>query len=477
MSDAADASRHRERHRSILKFFVSSLTSRGLGIGCQLLQVPLALTLLGNEAFGLWITLNSIGYMLTFADFGIGLGAQNQVAEAIGRRDDAQARRIFFTGTIFLCGITAALLALSPLSLLVNWQHAFHLTDPGLVRSAPGVILAVVVSWCLGIPLGMSQRVAYGTQLGWLSNVQDAVRNVLTLALVFIEARMHCSFAVFILTTATLGLATQMGFFVYLLARLGWLRMHWSWYERALLGKLANVGVFFFLQQIASLVLFSAAPVILSATLGVAAVTPFNLAQRVFGPFQMVSNAYLLPIWPAYSEAKARGDWAWIRLTLWRSMFVVTVLCVLPMAAVTIYMRPIIAMWTGGKAELPGQTLLWLLFAWNAATVLQQPFGYLLAGLSEVRRSTIYSVLTTALALGMIFALIPRFGVEALPLGLLIGFLPFVFCGNAAETAIVLRRAAHSVTQPALVSEENLAAIVPASTEPDAALQSSGSAA
>ena len=386
--------------------------------------------------------------MLTFADFGVGLGAQNQIAEAVGHRDGERARRVFFTGTVFLCGITMVLLALSPLSLLVDWQRAFHLTDPGLVRNTPAVILAVVVSWCLGIPLGMAQRVAYGAQLGWLSNIQDAVRNVLTLGLVAIEVKLRCSFAVFILTTAALGLATQAAFFAYLLARLGWLRMRWAWYERALFGRLANVGVFFFLQQIASLVLFSAAPVILSATLGVAAVTPFNLAQRVFGPFQMVSNAYLLPIWPAYSEAKARGDWSWIRLTLGRSMFVVTVLCVLPMAAVTIYMRPIINVWTHGKAELPGQGLLWLLFAWNAATVLQQPFGYLLAGLSEVRRSTLYSVLTTALALGMIFALIPRFGVDALPLGLLIGFLPFVFCGNAVETVLVLRRAQPSSVAP-----------------------------
>ena len=287
---------------------------------------------------------------------------------------------------------------------------------------------------------------------------------------------MGCSFATFILTTAALGLVTQVAFFGYLLGRLGWLRMRWSWYERALMGKLANVGVFFFLQQIASLVLFSAGPLILSSTLGVAAVTPFNLAQRVFGPFQMVSNAYLLPIWPAYSEAKARGDWRWIRTTLWRSMFVVTVLCLLPMAAMTIYMRPIIAVWTGGKAELPSQGLLWLLFFWNGATVFQQPFGYLLAGLSEVRRSTLYSVLTTALALGMIFALIPRFGTSALPMGLLIGFMPFVFCGNAVETFLVLRRATRGATgQPSPGSA--LTAVAPASAEPDAALQSSGSAA
>ena len=431
---------HRRRNRSILAFFVSSLTSRGLGIGCQLLQVPLALALLGNEAFGLWITLNSIGYMLAFSDFGIGLGAQNLIAEATGRGDDQQARRIFFTGTVFLCAISLLLMALSPLCLLVDWPRAFHLTSPALADSARGVILAVIVSWCLGIPLGMAQRVAYGVQLGWLCNVLDAVRNVAILALIYVEVRLRSDFAFFIVSTAAVGLIVQVAFFAYLLRRLGWLGMRRGWFERDLLGRLTNVGVFFFLQQIASLVLFSAAPVILSTTLGVAAVTPYNLAQRVFGPFMMVVNAYLLPIWPAYSEAKARGDWSWIRRTLRRSMLVVGALGVVPMAVATCYLQPLIRLWTGGKAELPSQNLLWLLFAWNALTILQQPFGYLLAGLSVVRRPTVYSALATVTALAVMFPLIPRFGVSALPLGLLIGFVPFIFCGNAVETWLVLRR-------------------------------------
>ena len=323
------------------------------------------------------------------------------------------------------------------------------------------VILAVFVSWCAGIPLGMAQRVAYGVQLGWLCNVLDAIRNVATLVLIYIEVRVKSDFAFFIVSTLLVGMLVQVVFFGYLLRRLGWLGVRKEWFERALLGRLTNVGIFFFLQQIASLVLFSAAPVILSTTLGVAAVTPYNLAQRVFGPFLLVANAYLLPIWPAYSEAKARGDWTWINRTLGRSLFVVAVLCVLPMAAATCYMQPLIRLWTGGKAEIPGQGLLWLLFAWNALTVLQQPFGYLLAGLSEVRRATLYSALTTALALGVMFPLIPRFGVSALPLGLIIGFVPFIFCGNAAETWIVLRREARRQSE---LPETGAAAVLAASS-------------
>jgi O-antigen/teichoic acid export membrane protein len=159
-------------------------------------------------------------------------------------------------------------------------------------------------------------------------------------------------------------------------------------------------------------------------------------------------------------------------------MGVVLVLCILPMTAATIYMRPIIHVWTSGKAILPAQSLLWLLFCWNVLTVLQQPFGYLLAGLSEVRRSTIYSILTTILGLTLVFVFLPRFGVNALPLGLLLGFLPFVFCGNAVETFLVLQRAARETLASSGDPKMSiLASLAPAAAEPDAALQSSGSVA
>ena len=72
------------RNRSILTFFVTSLSGRGIGILCQLVQVPLALHYLGKEAFGVWVTLVSISYLITFSDFGLSLGAQNQITEALG---------------------------------------------------------------------------------------------------------------------------------------------------------------------------------------------------------------------------------------------------------------------------------------------------------------------------------------------------------------------------------------------------------
>ena len=59
------------RSRAVGVFFATSVAARVLGIACQLLQVPIALKVLGPEAFGLWMTLTVIGAMIMFADFGV----------------------------------------------------------------------------------------------------------------------------------------------------------------------------------------------------------------------------------------------------------------------------------------------------------------------------------------------------------------------------------------------------------------------
>jgi O-antigen/teichoic acid export membrane protein len=432
----------RRRNRSIFAFFATSITSRGLGIGCQLVQVPIALHYLGNEAFGLWVTLSSIGYMLTCADLGIGLGVQNKIAEAWGSNDQEGARRIFVTGFVSLSVLTLGILAvLVPVCRGNALTGYFHITDPALQMAVKPAILAVVAIWCLNIPLGLGQRLAYGAQLGWAHNAAATVWQVAALVAVWVGVWQKLGLVAFFFLTFATGAIVNVVFLVYLLRRLGWRRFSRHDFETKLLWDLAHLGIFFFLQQIANVVIFSAPPLMVSSTIGVAAVTPFNLVQRVLNLFTVVTNALMIPLWPAYAEAKARGDWNWIRRTLWRSSAMIIVLAVVPMILIGFWVPDVIRWWTHGVAARPSHSLVWLLVAWNGLFLLQQPFGFFLAGLSNVRRPTIYSLLSLVAILAAIHFLLPSRGVEAIPLGLIIGFLPFIFVGTVVETLVFLRLA------------------------------------
>ena len=73
------------------------------------------------------------------------------------------------------------------------------------------------------------------------------------------------------------------------------------------------------------------------------------------------------------------------------------------------------------------------LLAWNVVVALQQPLGFFLAGVSEVRRNTVYSLLTAAVAGTLMPLLAPRFGVSGLVWGLVIGTTLFALLGSATE--------------------------------------------
>jgi len=187
-------------------------------------------------------------------------------------------------------------------------------------------------------------------------------------------------------------------------------------------------------------VLLTALPqVIISAALGAAAVTPYNLAQRLFNLFAIVQNALMLPLWPAYTDAKAHGDFKWIRRTLTFSLGATLLFAIAPMAGGAFFARPILELWVGRGSVLPTDALIWLLFLWNALVFLQQTIGYMLAGMSEVRRLTIYAVVSIVACASLMTVLVHYYGQEGVVIGMILGFMPYLLFGNIAEAVRFFR--------------------------------------
>jgi len=134
------------RGRKFGLFFVSSIGSRGVGIACQLLQVPIALKAMGAEAFGLWMTLSSFTYLLNFADLGVGVGVQNKLAEMLGFNEERKARALFNSAFAFLLAIGLGLaLLLIPATLLFNPERIFGLKEASVIAQAHEAVVAMLL--------------------------------------------------------------------------------------------------------------------------------------------------------------------------------------------------------------------------------------------------------------------------------------------------------------------------------------------
>lgn len=427
--------------RNFAMFFATSLASRGVGIVCQLLQVPLVVKAYGTEAFGLWMAMTSFAQLVNFADFGMGTGVQNRVAESLATKNDEEARRVFVSALVFLSGIGLFLGAvLAGITSQLDFATQFKLSDAATIAQAPGATYAVIWTFCAGFPFGLAQRLAFGRQEGWTYNISQALGSIVSLVAVALAAHQQWSLAALVAASRGAMLAGNVVLLGVQFFQLRWFaKFPLVPFSFSAVSGLLKLGAYFSVQQILNTVLFAAPQLIISTTLGAAAVTPFNLVQRLFNLFAVIQNAFMLPLWPAYSKAKANGEFRWMRQTLRRSLKATALFSVTPMLVGSLFAPMIIRLWVGADAPVIEPALIWLLFAWNTIIFFQQPYGYLLAGVSEVKRTTLYCLLSAIASTALMFAFAHPFGAPGVVLGLMLGYLPFNFIGNVLETNRYLR--------------------------------------
>jgi len=427
--------------RRFMTFFATSLAARAVGISCQLLQVPLVVKAFGSESFGLWMTMTSITNLMQFADLGLGTGLQNRLTEKFTHGEFAGAQALF--GSVFaflaLIGLVLGTTLAAGLQAL-DLPRLFHLHDPATIAQAPGAVLALALIFCAGFPLGLAQRVAFARHEGWMFNVSQAAGSITALAVVAWGAHAHWGLGLLVASAQGTLLLANAGLLGLQLIQLRWFRRPWPELHFHAVRELLGVGAFFSVQQIVSTVMFSVPQVIISAALGAAAVTPYNLVQRLFNLFAILQNAFLLPLWPAYAEAQARGEFDWMRRALRRSVQATVAGCVLPMVLCACFAPQIIRLWVGNGPALPDHLLVGMLCLLNTLTFLQQPCLYLLVAVSEVKYCAFYSVLSALAGTGLMLVLVHRYGAPGVVLGLLLGYIPFTLTGYFLETRRYLRR-------------------------------------
>lgn len=428
------------RFKSFAAFISSSFAARAVTIGCQTLQVPLVIRGVGAEGFGYWMTLTSISYMMNFADLGMGMGLQNKLASAFALEDREGARRLFGSTLAALAGIGLVLaVILCGSAALLDFSHLFHLKESLVQADAGPAAMMSIALLCVGLPLGLGQRLAYSMQLGWWHNTAQAIASVITLVAVGAVAFLHTGFLAYFIAGLLPTALVNAALIVRLCLRLAWTSWSRADLDLAAVRPVLSLGAHFSVQQILNTVLYAAPPILISGVLGASAVTPYNLVQRLFNLFGVAQTGFMNGLWPIYSEAHARGDHAWIQRTLWRSCVATLGIAILPLALGAAFARPIIGLWVGHGTPLPGYLLIWLVFAWNACQFMQQPFWFFLAGVSQVHRLTSLSIVAAIVCSIGMGALVHNLGAEGVVIGLLLGYVPLLLAGAAVQAVLYLR--------------------------------------
>jgi O-antigen/teichoic acid export membrane protein len=409
-------SRGSERIRRAALTGGAATLARVVQIGTSLITVPLTLRYLGNERFGLWMTISSVLAMAAFADFGVGNGVLNTVAKAYGRDDVEGIRKAVSSGFAVLNAIAAILLSgFFVIYHFVSWGNFFQVVSPR-ARAEAGPALAVfAVCFALNISMDVVQRVQLGLQQGYRYGLWQLSGSLLGFTGVLGGIWLHVSLPVLVVAIAGAPILSTglnaVHFFGFVQPGL---RPKLIFVSRDVISQIARLGGLFFVLQLAVAVSFSADNLIIARTMGAVNVPEYSIPQRMFAIVTMMSAMLITPLWPAYGESISRGEIAWVRRTLRISLL--TVLAVTSVASATLLLlsRWLIHWWVGSRIHPPFFLLLGLAI-WTVLGCCGDAVASFLNGASIIRFQVVVASIFGAGCLAAKIFLIRHYGIVGIP--------------------------------------------------------------
>ncbi len=419
-----DAGHAKRRNRRVALTGLTSTAARVVQMGISLVTVPLTLKYLGAERFGLWMTMNAVLAMASFADFGIGSGLLNVVSEAFGQDDVAAIRRAVSSGFAVMGAIAAVLAGVFFLAYpFVDWAHFFGVTSPVASRDAAPAIAVFAVCFALNIALDVVQRVQLGLQQGYRYGAWQAVGSVLALGGVLVAIHLRVGLPVLLVAIAggpVLAVGLNVLHFFGVVRRD--LRPRWGLVSPGLVRRVARLGSMFFVLQLVSAVSFSGDNFILARVLGAASVPQYSIPQRLFAIINVVMMMLVAPLWPAYGEAMARGDIAWVSRTLRRSLLTVAAGTGVAAAALLVLAPWVLRWWVGPTIQASFAMLLGLA-VWACFGAVGYAAETFMNAAGSVRVQVVVAAVFGVGCVGLKVFAVRRFGAVALPWATIVSYV------------------------------------------------------
>jgi O-antigen/teichoic acid export membrane protein len=394
------------RYAGILRGGATALVAKAVAAVAGFATVPLTLHHLGPERYGLWATLFSILSWLSLADLGLSNGLISALSEAFALERRDLAREYVSASLWGLTGMAAVLtIVLGIVVPLTDWSSLMHIGTPIVAKEFRNAAALAAVIFLMNLPLSIVGRVFVAAQRPATANFWAIVNSVASVTGLLIA--IACQGGLFALVMGFSGgqLAANLASALWLFGREYPELRPTTRIARGSLRRVFDVAASFFLTQLATLLLFQSANVLISHRLGPSYVTPYQITWMLFMYVTLPQQLMGANIWAAIGEAYAKADIQWIR-RLYRRYALLGAVTGGPVIIVLILgAAPLIRWWAGPQAVPSRDLILWMA-AWACVLLVIQPVIAVLAGTARLRAYSILSLVGAAVAvLAAYFAL------------------------------------------------------------------------
>jgi hypothetical protein len=143
-------------------------------------------------------------------------------------------------------------------------------------------------------------------------------------------------------------------------------------------------GLLIFSAQAGASALNAAPAIGLAVLAGAAAVAPFVVLQRAMLIPLALSYAFAAPLWPAYAEAVAVGDYKWIKKTIYRSVVPLAMMLGISAVALVACRNTLVPLLSGGRLHV-GLSMALAAAAWMVMAGLRWMLSVVAGGCGLLR--------------------------------------------------------------------------------------------
>ena len=359
---------------------------KGFSILISLMSAPIMLHHVNRADYGVLLTLTSIVGWVGMMDIGLGNGLRNKLPEMLAKGDLQGAKKAVsssYAALTMYVGLLISIFLVS--SSYIDWRSVLN-SPMSDAEEINGLAAVVFIAFCVQFLLGLIVSILYAYQMPAANSLISFVSQVVTFIALIVQVYIFKVSSVFqigavncLIPPLIMLLAT-----IFLFAtKLREVAPTFKMIDFKYVSGILSLGVKFFILQIVTIVIFQANSIIITRVVGPEAVVEYNMAFRYISVLTMFFNIMITPIWSATTDAYVRGDFAWIRKTLYLSRKI-CLIAIVGGILMTIFSKQVYTLWLGKGAIDISYTTTGLVCLYVSFEMLYKVYGTIINGTGKV---------------------------------------------------------------------------------------------
>lgn len=376
-------------HKALNNIARSSIY-KGISIVISIGYVPLLFDYLGQEEFGIWLTLSSIIGWFSFFDVGLGNGLRNKLTIALANNDLIKAKKYVSTAYALLSIIFLSLILIfNVINLYIPWAKILN-TELFSDQYFFWLTTVVCTVFFFRFILQLISVIYFSHQEPAKVDLINMLGQLLAFIAIYYMAKTDVNSDLFAISSLLTIVPVIVLFIFSLIAFTGRhakIAPSIRSIDFTYRAELLNLGLKFFFIQMSSVIIYSTTNFFITRYYGAEEVAIYNISFKYFQLPVMVQTILLSPLWSALTDGYAKGDYVWINKTMSR-LKMVSIIFVVIIGLMLLVSDYVYSVWLNSRVNIP-LSLSVSLAVWTSIRIIYTPYSVFVNATGKIRLSVL----------------------------------------------------------------------------------------